>query len=120
MESAGGGPNPIEQFRLGCGHPHLAATFEAREQSCAALRIEVRCYLVEEQNRRLSAAVGDELGVREHKPEEQRLLLAGGGACRRHPLGAVKDGEVLPVGAFGRSSGRGVTLAVDAEQGCEV
>ncbi len=68
----------FEQRRFGGRHPHLTAPFEAGEQCRAALRIEVRRNLVEQQDGRLAATVGDQLGMGEHQPEQQRLLLAGG------------------------------------------
>ena len=45
------------------------------------LRIEMRGDLVEEQDRRLAAALGDQLGVGENEAEQQRLLLAGRGTA---------------------------------------
>src|SRR5256885_4453388 len=55
MEARGLG-YALEQRRLGGGHPHLAAAFEAPEQGCAALGIEVGRDFVEQQDRRLAAA----------------------------------------------------------------
>ena len=55
-------------------------------------------------------AVGDQLGMGEDEPEQQRLLLAGRGARRRHLLGAMEDREILAVRAFGGSPGRSVAL----------
>ena len=46
--------------------------------------IEVRGDLVEQQDRRLAAALGDQLGMGEDQAEQQRLLLAGRGARGRH------------------------------------
>ena len=50
----------VEQGRFGRRHPHLSAPFEASEQGRAALRIEMGGDLVEQQDRRLAAALGDQ------------------------------------------------------------
>ena len=70
---------PSNKRGFGRRHPHLAAAFEPGEQSRAALGIEMRGNFVEQQDRRVAAALGDQFGMGEDKPEQQRLLLAGRG-----------------------------------------
>ena len=87
---AAGLADPFEQRGFGRRHPHLAAAFEAREQRGAAPGIEVRGDLVEQQDRRRAAALGDQLGMGEDEAEQQRLLLAGRASARR--ASAWRDG----------------------------
>ena len=94
--------NAVEQASLGCSHPYLAAAFEPGKQGRTAPGIEVGCDLVQQQQRRLAATIRDQLGMGEDKPEQQPFLLAGRRLSSRHLLGAVVDGEVLPVRACGR------------------
>ena len=51
----------------------------SRRPNKAARRfgIEMRRNLVEQQDRRLATPLGDQLGMGEDEPEQQRLLLAG-------------------------------------------
>ncbi len=118
--SATRSPMPVEQRGFGGGHPHLAAAFEAGEQRGAALGIEVGGDLVEQEDRRLAAPLGDQFGVGEDQAEQQRLLLAGRGLRGRHLLGAVEDRQVLAVRALGGPAGRGVARAIGAERRSEV
>ena len=108
-------PNAVEQRGFGGRHPHLAAPFEPGEQGRAPARIEMGGDLVEQQDRRRAAAFRDQLGMGEDKPEQQRLLLAGRGSGGRHVLGAMGDGEVLPMRADGRPAGGGVAAAAGLE-----
>ena len=64
----------------------------SRRANSAARRfgIEVGGDLVEQQERRLAAALGDEVGMGEDEAEQQRLLLAGRGLRGGHVLGAVE------------------------------
>src|SRR6478735_10670130 len=99
----------IEQRRFGGGHPHLAATFEAAEERCAAARIEVSGDFVEQQDCRRFAAFGYQFRVSQNKPEKQSLLFSCRGSGGRHMLGTVDDGEVLAMRANGCPSGCRVT-----------
>jgi hypothetical protein len=68
--------DPVEQRRLGRGHPHLAAAFEAREQRRSANRVEMGGNFVQQNDRRCSALPLNEFGVRQYDPDQQGLLLA--------------------------------------------
>src|SRR4051794_9130606 len=104
-----------KERRLGGGHPHLAAALEPLEQSRAASRIEMGGDLVEEQDWWLAPTLRDQLGMGENQPEQQRLLLAGGGLGRGHPFGPVHYSKVLPMRSFGRTPGCRVAFAVGLE-----
>ena len=112
--------NAIEQSRFGGGHPNLTAPLQPLEQRCAAVRIQVRRDLVQQQDRRCAAAVGDQLGMREDEAKQQRLLLAGGAARGGHVFRRVSDREVLPVGANRGATGGSVAAAGRAKLGGEV
>ncbi len=112
--------NAVEQRRLGCRHPDLPASFELREERGAALRVEVRSDLIEEQDRPFVPALGDKVAMGKDEPEEKRLLLSGRGARRRHLLRTVKDGEILPMRAFGRSARAGIPLTIRAQPHPEI
>ena len=102
-------PMPSNSAASVAGHPHLAAAFEASEQRRAALRIEVGGDLVEQQDRRLAAALGDQLGMGEDEAEQQRLLLAGRGL--RAPASALArwvTARSWRCGPVGRAAGGGV------------
>ena len=87
MKSGRRTANPVEQRGLGRGHPHLAAAFEAGEQSGAAIRVEMGGNLVEQQDRRSAAPFGHQFGMGQHEAEQQCLLLAGRSARRGLGLG---------------------------------
>src|ERR1051325_6771674 len=55
----------FEQCSFGGRHPHLAASFEAGEECGPARRVKVPRDFVEEQDRGLAAAFGDQLGMGE-------------------------------------------------------
>ena len=82
------------------------------KQSLSPLRIEVRGDFIEQKDRRFAAAFRDQLGMGEDEPEQKRLLLAGRGLRRGHSLGAVRNGEILPVRAFDRAARSGIPAAI--------
>ena len=57
----------VEQVGLGRRHPDLAAAFKAGEQRRPAPWVEMGRDLVEQQDRRLAAPVGDQFGMGEDK-----------------------------------------------------
>ena len=63
MKSSGTGTNGVEQDGFGRRHPHLPLTLEPVEQGGAAVGIEMRRDLVEQQDRRFGASLGNELGM---------------------------------------------------------
>ena len=69
--------NALEQGSFGRRQPHLAPPFEPREQGRTPDGVEMGGDLVQQQQRRLAAAFGNEIGMSEHQAQEQRLLLAG-------------------------------------------
>ena len=71
-------PDAVEQRSLCRGHPHLTSALQAREQRGSPRRIEVCGDLVEEKDRRFTAALGDQLGVGKNETEQEGLLLTGG------------------------------------------
>ena len=68
MEAAGL-PDAFEEGRFRRRHPHLSAPFQPGEQGRTALGIKVRGNFIEEQDRRIATAVGDQFGMSENKPE---------------------------------------------------
>src|SRR5438874_3679958 len=63
----------LEKRRFGGRHPHLSAALQPVEQRRAPLGIEMGRNLVEQQDRRLAAAVSHQLGVGENEAEQQRF-----------------------------------------------
>ena len=68
---ARGGADRHEQGGFGPRHPHLPTTGKPFEQGGTAGGVEVRGDLVEQQDRRDSAALGDEFGMGEDEPKQQ-------------------------------------------------
>jgi hypothetical protein len=105
-------PDPVEEDRLSRGHPYLAASLKPREKRLTALRVEVSCNLVEEENRWLGAPHRDKLCVSKDEPEQKRLLLACRAVCSSHALGLMNDGEIVAMRPLSRPSGRRVPRTV--------
>ena len=114
VENLAGCADLGECGRIGAGHPDLRA--ERRqfiEQRLAPVGIEMRDHLVEQQQRRDAGHLRHQRGVRQHQPDQQRLLLAGRGVAGRHVFRRVDHlqvGEMRAVeGAAGerrRAGGR--------------
>src|SRR5215213_7796774 len=100
--------------------PDLPTSVEPPEKRHSPLRVEMRGDLVEKEDRRSATAIGNEVRVGEHEAEQQGLLLPRRGAASGHGLGAMDDGEVLPVRPFSCATGPLVTHSVAAERGNEV
>ena len=107
----------VKQSRFGCGHPHLPASFEPGEQRSAALRIEMGRNLIQQEDRRFSAPISDQIGVAKDESEQQRLLLTGRRLRGWYLLGAMEHGEVLPVRPFDSAARGGITRTVGAQRG---
>ena len=88
----------------------------ASNSAARALRVEMRRDFVEERQRRDARHVRDEARMREHEPDQQRLLLAGRGAARRRVLRPVPDGEIADMRADQRPPGGRVAGAIVAQQ----
>ncbi len=67
--------------------------------------------LVEQQDRGLASPLGDQLGMREDDPEQQRLLLAGRGERRGARLVVVRDDQVDTVRPDQGPPGSGIARA---------
>jgi hypothetical protein len=69
--------NALEQRRLRRRHPHLSSPLQPSEQGHPALRVEVGGNLVKQNGGRLAVPASNKLRMRENKPDQKRLLLAG-------------------------------------------
>ena len=75
---------------VGAGQPDLRAEFrQFFEQRRAPGGIQMRHHLVEQQQRRDAGHLGDQAGMRQHQPDQQRLLFAGRGIPGRYLLRRV-------------------------------
>jgi len=75
---------------------------------------------VQQEDRRASAPTRHEISVGENQAQQECLLFAGGRLARRHPLGAVKHNQVLPMGTLGGSAGSSVTRPVAPKRRSQV
>ena len=67
-----------KRCRIGAGHPDLRIECGERiVERGAAAGVEMRDDLVQQQQRRVLRHLGDQPRMREHQPDQQRLLLAG-------------------------------------------
>ena len=119
MEAAGG-RDCLEQRGLGPRHPHLSAPFQPGIKRGPALGVEMRGDLVEQQDRRRSAALCDQRGMGKDDPDQQRLLLAGRAERGGLALGEMDDVEILAVRADGRPPGGGIAPARGPERGGQI
>jgi hypothetical protein len=65
-----------EEPGFGSGHPHLPTRIsQSIEQGNSPDRIQMRCHFIKQEDRATSGLLGHKVGVGEHDPEQQRLLL---------------------------------------------
>ncbi len=115
LEHLGPSLEPRKGGRVGAGEERLAAEARERvEERRPAPGVEMRGDFVEERNRRDAGHFGDEPRMRQHQPDEERLLLAGRGARGRRVLRSVADGEIAEMRANERAPGGGVAGAIGA------
>ena len=106
-----------EDGGVGAGHEGLAAeVVEDAEEGPAARLVEMGGDLVEENDRRLAGEPRHEPRLREDEADEERLLLAGRAALRRHLLRAVADEEIGEMRPEEGASGSGVARALGAKE----
>ncbi len=88
----------LEEGGVRAGKPGLSAEAQdLAEERAAALRVEMRRHLVEQQERCASLERGLEPRMRQHDRDQERLLLAGRALRRRHAGGGVAHHQVAPM-----------------------
>ena len=98
------------------GHENLAVeVMQDVEQRGAAAMIEMGRDLVEQQHRRHAGHLAGQPRMRQHDPDEQGLLLAGGRQRGRHVLGPVADHEIGAMRSLERPAGGAVAVALGGE-----
>ena len=75
----------------------------------------MRHHLVEQQQRRDTGHLRDQTGMRQHQPDQQRLLLAGGGVAGRHVLWREDHLQIGEMRTVERTACRSVARAAVAQ-----
>lgn len=75
---------------------------------------------IKKKNGSFATRVGDQIGVRQHDPQQQCLLFTGGALRGGLILGCVRDQQILPVRSGKRSTCGGVTAAPAAQIGRKI
>src|SRR5690349_3661567 len=114
-------PQRREQRLVRTSEPGLSVEPKQRFEQCRTpTGIEMRRYLVEQQQRGFAANRPLQRRMSEHDRDQQRLLLAGRGEFGSDSFVRQFDGEIRPMGTDYRPASLRIALPVDGECGCKL